>query len=67
MVLDPNKPSLANAQLEHELARTQRTKLQKAILEGKYVDAIEAEKAWTDYITAVRNRLLEMPDARVLN
>jgi hypothetical protein len=43
------------------------TSVQRTKLQGKYVDAIEAEKAWTDYITAVRNRLLEMPDARVLS
>jgi hypothetical protein len=62
MATDPNQPSLAKAQLEHEQLRVQRTKLQNGILEGKYVDAAEAEKAWTDYITAVRNRLLERPD-----
>ncbi len=58
---DYQSPTLANVQLQHEIARAAKAQLELKRLKGTYVVAEEVKRAWGEHITAVRSRILLIP------
>ncbi len=54
-------PTLANVQLQHEMAKAATAQLQLKRLKGSYVLAEDVKRAWGEHISAVRSRVLLVP------
>jgi hypothetical protein len=59
--LGVQSPTLANVQLQHEIAKAATAQLQLKKLKGAYVLSEDVKREWGEHISAVRSRILLVP------
>jgi hypothetical protein len=61
-LIDGQSPTLANVQLQHEIAKAAKAQIELKRMKGLYVEAVEVEREWGIIVAGVQTRLMLLPD-----